>query len=68
MTAIELISLTSLPRELTAVTGQPSPSYRKLWTLTVDGKLPTTSVNNRHFVRRDDLRDIAEIIGLPARA
>ena len=60
----ETVALTSLPRELAALTGKPVPNYRKLWSLTVDGRLPAEQVNGRYQVRRVDLPSIAALLGL----
>ncbi len=68
MSAVELVSLTSLPRELERLTGARPPGYRRLWTLTVDGRIPAEQVNGRYQVRRADLPDIAAELGLTARA
>lgn len=59
-----MVALTALPRELTALTGKQAPSYRRLWTLTVDGCLPAEQVNGRYQVRRVDLPGIAALLGL----
>ncbi len=60
----ETVALTALPRELTALTGKQAPSYRKLWSLTVDGRLPAEQINGRYQVRRADLPGIAAMLGL----
>ena len=60
----EMMALTALPRELTALTGKQAPSYRKLWSLTVDGRIPADQVNGRYQVRRADLPAIATALGL----
>lgn len=60
------IPLTSLSRELNAFTGQPSPSYRRLYGLTLDGRLPAEQVNGRWFVQRSDMPAIAQTLGLTA--
>jgi hypothetical protein len=59
-----LIPLPQLPRELTAHTGQQAPSYRRLYTLVLDGRLPATQVNGRHHVRAADVPAIVEALGL----
>ena len=58
------IPLPLLPRELAALTGAPPPSYRRCYTLVLDGRLPAELVNGRHQVRRADLPAIAELVGL----
>jgi hypothetical protein len=64
MTNPEMLALTALPRELAALTGQEAPSYRKCWTMTVDGRVPAIQVNGRYQVRRIDLPQIAVLVGL----
>lgn len=60
----DVFGLTALPRELTALTGKPSPSYRRLYNLTVDGRLPAEQVKGRYQLRRTDLPAIAVSLGL----
>ena len=60
----ETVALTALPRELAALTGMQSPSYRQLWNLTVDGHLPAQQVNGRYQIRRVDLPAIAAALGM----
>ena len=62
----ERVALTSLPRELASLTGT-SPSYRQLWSLTVDGAIPAEQANGRWHVARADIPAIATMLGLPAR-
>lgn len=64
MTHLEMVALTALPRELVALTGGEVPSYRKLWTMVVDGRLPAEQVNGRYQVRRSDIPEIAAKLGL----
>ena len=64
----EMVALTALPRELAALTGQPVPSYRKLWTMVVDGRLSATQVNGRYQVDRAGLPAICAVLGLPLKA
>jgi len=66
MTNQEMVALTALSRELFALTGKQGPGHRKLWQLTVDGRLPAEQVNGRHYVRRADLLAIASTLGLSA--
>lgn len=66
MTNQETVALTALPRELATLTGKPSPSYRRLYSLTLDGSLPAEQDNGRWFVRRTDLPAIAAMLGLAA--
>ena len=58
------IALTNLAGKLTEQTGKPAPTYRKLWSLVVDGRLPTEKVNGRHFIADADLPAIARMLGL----
>jgi hypothetical protein len=58
------VPLTALSRELTALTGQPAPGYRKLWTMVVNGELPAEQVNGRYTV---DVRAVAQTLGLTER-
>lgn len=67
MTNLEpVVALTALPRELTALTGKQAPSYRKLWSLIVDGRVSANQVNGRYQVPRTDLPAIAVLLGLTA--
>jgi len=61
-----MVALTALPRELTALTGKQAPSYRKLWSLIVDGHVSAKQVNGRYQVPRNDLPAIAALLGLTA--
>jgi len=60
----DYVPLTALSRELTTFAGKQAPSYRKLWTLTVDGRIPAEQMNGRYQVRRTDLPGIAALLGL----
>jgi hypothetical protein len=60
----DYVPLTALSRELTTFAGKQAPSYRKLWTLTVDGRIPAEQMNGRYQVRRTDLPGIAASLGL----
>jgi hypothetical protein len=64
MTETEMVALSALPRNLAALTGGEVPTYRKLWSLTVDGRLPAVQINGRYQVRRADLPAIAMSLGL----
>ena len=68
MTSVELIPLTRLSPELRELTGSVAPGYRRLWTLTVDGRITAEQVNGRYQVRRTDLPAIAASLGMTARA
>jgi len=40
------------------------PTYRKLWTMVVDGRLPAEQVNGRYQVARASLPAIAALLGI----
>lgn len=59
------ISLTSLPRELARAYPGASVSYRRCYTLTVDGRLPAIQGDSgRWFIDRADLPAVARVLGL----
>lgn len=60
----DTLGLAALPRELSALTGKPSPSYRQLYNMTLNGRLPAEQVNGRYQPRRADLPAIAISLGL----
>ena len=64
MTTESWISLTKLPREIAALTGSPSPGYRKIYAWAVDNKLPAEHRDGRWYVRAADLEEIAVALGL----
>jgi hypothetical protein len=68
MTKSEMVALPALPRELTAYAGRQAPTYRKLWSMTVDGLIPAEQINGRYQVRRADLPEIAAALGLTIQA
>ena len=58
---------TPLPRlgaKLIELTGKPGPGYRKLYTLALDGTLPTEARNGRLFVQDADLPRVVQMLGL----
>lgn len=61
-----LIPLPLLPRELAALTGQPAPGYRRLYGMALDGRLPTEHRNGRHYLPRERLPEVAELVGMTA--
>jgi hypothetical protein len=65
-TNVALVKLSAIPRALTALTGQPSPSYLKLWNLAIQGIIPIeTSETGRYYA---DPAAVAEALDrLPAR-
>ena len=64
MKKLETVALTSLPRELAALTGSDVPSYRKFWQMVVDGHLPAVQVNGRYRVSLTDYPAIIAALGL----
>lgn len=59
-----LIALPRLASELKKLTGVAGPSYRRLYFMALDGRLTIETINGRHFVRSEDLPEIAAILGL----
>jgi len=60
------IGLTRTPIKLATHTGQPAPSYRRLWDAAIAGKFPAEFENNRWTVDEDDLDVIAAAMGMTA--
>ena len=60
-----LIPLSSLARELIVLTGR-SPGYQTLYRELVSGTVPAHKVGDRWFIKRTDLRVIADALGLTA--
>jgi hypothetical protein len=58
------IPLTSVSRELAALTNAQAPSYRKIYLAVLDGTIPAEQVNGRWHVQRGNLRKIAETFGM----
>ena len=68
MTNIEMVALAALPRELAdLIEGQP-PSYRRLYNMVLDARIPATLDNGRWTVRRIDLPAIVATLGLRMKA
>ena len=44
--------------------GQTPPTYRKLYTLALDGRIPTELRESRIFVLDDDFNKVAAVCGL----
>jgi hypothetical protein len=65
-TDLTLMKLSAIPRALAMLTGQPSPSYLKLWNLAVQGSIPVeTSKTGRYYA---DPAAVAEALNrLPPR-
>jgi hypothetical protein len=55
------VPLTCLARELTALTGQPAPNYRRLRNLVASGEIPAVQTNGRYTV---DPREAAKALGM----
>lgn len=55
------VALTVLSRELTALTGQPAPSYRCLWEKVVNGEIRAVQKKSRWVV---DPIEAAQDLGL----
>lgn len=64
MAAADTIPLPELSRELAALTGKTPPSYRALYLLVVDNRLPATRERSGWAVKRADLAAIAETLRL----
>jgi hypothetical protein len=60
----DLTPLPKLPRVLAEHTGKPTPSYRRLCQLTLDGRLPAEHDNGRWFVRNTEVPPIAATLGV----
>jgi hypothetical protein len=61
-----LVPLSSLATEITALTGDPCPkTYAQLWKLVVDGVLPAEKISNRYWV---DVRVAAALVGVTVAA
>jgi hypothetical protein len=50
-TAMALVKLSAIPRAIAVLTGQPSPSYLKLWNLAVQGSIPVETTQNYQWRR-----------------
>jgi hypothetical protein len=55
------LSITELPREIAAITGNPPPSYRKVYERVLDGLIPAERLNGRWFVQESHLPAIAAL-------
>jgi hypothetical protein len=65
----DLIGLAHVPRELTTLAddGQSIPSYRGMYLMITDGKVPATLIEyirGRYYVRRSNLPAFAQALGL----
>jgi hypothetical protein len=56
--------ITELPSKLTAYAGKPSPPYRKLWEMVVQGAIPAERHNGRWHFAEANVPAIATVIGL----
>jgi hypothetical protein len=65
-------NLTPLPRacaKLRELTGSPPPGgYQRLYTMAVDGVLPTVQRNGRLFIKDTDIAQVAGMLGLTLKA
>jgi hypothetical protein len=59
----DLLSLPDTPRALRQEFGT-APDYNALWRLVTAGHVPSERYGSRRYVRRADLRRIAELLGL----
>jgi hypothetical protein len=64
---MELIPLTQVPREIDKLTGRLL-SYRRLYNLILDGRVPAEQDNARWQIRRADLPAIITQLGLTSTA
>jgi hypothetical protein len=65
----EMIPLPQLSAELRRLTGTlPVGGYGRAYKLALDGRLPTEMVNGRHYVRRENLPEVATLMGVKFRA
>ncbi len=64
VSAAEWLQLAALPRELSGLIEGHPPSYRRVYNMVLDARIPATLVNGRWTVRRDDLPAIAATLGL----
>ena len=55
----DLIPLSSVPRAIQALTGEPGPPYRHAYFAALDGRIPAEQVRGRWFVRQADLPAVA---------
>ncbi len=60
----QYVPLAELARELEQSTGERSPTYRSLYSMVLSGDLPADRNRNRWFVKRDDIKPIAVMLGL----
>jgi hypothetical protein len=63
---MDSILLPHLPRELAEFTGSAPPSYRRIYGLVLDGRVPAEQANGRWSVKREHLPMIAEALGMTA--
>jgi hypothetical protein len=54
------ISIAHVPRELAPLTGESTPTYRKIYESVLNGLIPAEQIRGRWFVSRNDLPAIAE--------
>jgi hypothetical protein len=61
----DLIPLPRLPAELRELTNADPPNYRRVWDLAVACRFPVSVISGRYWVKRSDLPEIAEKLGMP---
>ena len=57
-------ALPALPRAVAAATGSPAPSYRTLYALALDGRIPAHQRTGRWYVDDADLPAVIRALGL----
>ncbi len=62
------VLLPAVSRELRPLVEGLPPSYRAIWNLVVDGRLPAEQVNRQYKIKRSDLPLIPPLLGLRLKA
>ncbi len=62
------VPLPAVSRELRGLVEGLPPSYRAVWNLVVDGRLPATQINRQYRIERADLPLIPPLLGLRLKA
>lgn len=58
----DLIPLAQVPRAISHLTGEASPSYRAIYNRTLDGGLPAQRIGGRWHIRAADLPAVVGIM------
>jgi hypothetical protein len=58
------IPLTRLASALETLSGQAPPPYRRLHLMVLDGTIPAKQFKRQWYIKRADLRGIAETLGM----